>query len=89
MLDQQLKKPMRDHSNNFAKMGTNLFLDFQSQLISADKTISFLLYTIEAKSDQSKKLADEMKEFVQTNMMKFSQEMKSSLANIYRDFKSM
>ena len=63
--------------------------DFQSDLISVDKTISFFMKSLEAKSDHSKKLADEMKEFVGTSMMKFSHEMKSSLTNIYKDFKSM
>ena len=63
--------------------------DFRSDLKSSEKTMAYFMKTLDFQADHSKKLAEDMREFVQQDMTKFAHEVKSSLGNVYRDFKSM
>lgn len=60
-----------------------------SQFKSFEKNILYFVKTLEAKSENSKKLSEEIKFIVQNDMMKFSTEVRNSLTQVYRDFKEM
>jgi hypothetical protein len=60
-----------------------------SLLSSFDKTVLFFIRTIEAQMEGAGKLAEELRNLVRQDMLKFSNEVKNSLTNVYKDLKGM
>lgn len=56
---------------------------------SFERTVLFFLRTLEARLEGATKLAEDLRGLVRLDMLKFSNEVKNSLTNVYKDLKGM